>query len=38
MPHFGVALGAEQFHALAERVKATGITFIVEPHLRFKGS
>lgn len=27
----------EQFHALAERVKAAGIPFIIEPHLRFAG-
>ena len=37
VPHFGLALTEEQFHDLAGRVRAAGIPFIVEPHLRFKG-
>mmetsp|Transcript_12225 Transcript_12225/g.16876 ORF Transcript_12225/g.16876 Transcript_12225/m.16876 type:complete len:232 (-) Transcript_12225:298-993(-) len=37
VPHMGLALTEEQFHALAERVKAAGIQFIIEPHLRFQG-
>ncbi|CAL8469440.1 g8981 [Coccomyxa elongata] len=37
VPHFGLALGVEQFHELAERVQKAGINFILEPHLRFKG-
>lgn len=37
MPHFGVALGVEQFHSLAERLKERGVRFEIEPHLRFKG-
>lgn len=37
VPHYGLALTVEQFHALAERVRQAGIEFIIEPHLRFKG-
>lgn len=37
VPHFGLALGVNQFHDLAERVQKAGIDFILEPHLRFKG-
>lgn len=37
VPHYGLALTVEQFHALAERVRKAGIEFIIEPHLRFKG-
>ena len=37
VPHFGMALQVEQFHKLAERVKEAGITFIIEPHVRFEG-
>lgn len=37
VPHFGLAMTEEEFHALAERLKNAGIKFIVEPHLRFKG-
>lgn len=38
VPHFGLALGVDQFHELAERVQKAGINFILEPHLRFKGT
>ncbi len=38
VPHFGLALDREAFHALAERVKQAGIHFEIEPHLRFKGA
>jgi extradiol dioxygenase family protein len=37
VPHFGVVLAMEQWEALAERVKAAGITFGIQPHVRFKG-
>lgn len=37
VPHFGLALTIEQFHALAKRLKDAGVKFIIEPHLRFKG-
>jgi hypothetical protein len=37
VPHFGVVLDMAQWEALAERVKAAGIHFGIEPHIRFKG-
>ena len=37
VPHFGVVLTPEDWHALAERMKAAGTTFIIEPYTRFKG-
>lgn len=37
VPHVGLALTEEQFHELAQRVRDAGVTFIIEPHLRFRG-
>lgn len=37
VPHFGVLLEVEQFHALADRVRGAGTTFVIEPYLRFAG-
>ena len=37
VPHFGVVLTPEDWHALAERMKAAGVRFIIEPYTRFKG-
>ena len=37
VPHFGVVLGWEDWHALAERLQARGTTFVLEPQIRFKG-
>ena len=37
VPHFGVLLDVEAFHELAERVRAAGVTFDIEPYLRFEG-
>lgn len=37
VPHFGVVLTQGEWHALAERVRAAGVTFIIEPHTRFAG-
>lgn len=37
VPHFGLAMSVPDFHALAERVKAAGIKFVIEPHIRFVG-
>ncbi|RHY13286.1 hypothetical protein DYB25_003763 [Aphanomyces astaci] len=37
VPHMGVCLSVDQFHALAKKVQSKGIPFIVEPHLRFVG-
>lgn len=35
--HFGVVLSMDEWNALAERLRAEGMTFIIEPHIRFKG-
>jgi extradiol dioxygenase family protein len=37
VPHFGVILEQEAWEELAERVKAAGISFVIEPYTRFKG-
>lgn len=37
VPHFGAVLSMEKFAALAERLKAHGVQFAIEPHIRFKG-
>ena len=37
VPHFGVVLTMPQWEDLAERLKAAGIAFGIEPHVRFKG-
>jgi uncharacterized protein len=35
--HFGAVLSIAQWQALADRLQAAGISFIIEPHIRFKG-
>lgn len=37
VPHFGLLLTIEQFHALADRLRAAHTTFVIEPYLRFAG-
>lgn len=37
VPHFGVVLTMADWQALADRLKAAGIAFGIEPHIRFKG-
>ncbi|WP_255462515.1 VOC family protein [Granulicella sp. WH15] len=37
VPHFGVVLTMEKWEALAERLKAAGTSFVIEPYVRFKG-
>ena len=37
VPHFGIVLTMAQWNALAARLKAAGIGFGIEPHIRFKG-
>ncbi|WP_248743469.1 MULTISPECIES: VOC family protein [unclassified Pseudomonas] len=37
VPHFGVVLGMEEWHALAERLKSMGTRFVIEPGIRFQG-
>ncbi|MGB8843072.1 MAG: VOC family protein [Aliidongia sp.] len=37
VPHFGVVLDMPDWYALAERLKAAGTRFVIEPYIRFKG-
>ena len=37
VPHFGVVLDPPEWEALAARLRAEGVRFVVEPHTRFKG-
>lgn len=37
VPHFGLLLSVEDFHLLAERIRAATIPFVIEPYLRFAG-
>jgi extradiol dioxygenase family protein len=37
VPHFGVVLELDDWRALAERLTAAGVAFIIEPYLRFEG-
>lgn len=37
VPHFGVVLDMPTWQALAERLKAEGTQFVIEPYIRFKG-
>jgi uncharacterized protein len=35
--HFGAVLSIPQWEALAEKLKAAGTQFVIEPYVRFKG-
>ena len=37
MPHFGALLGWEEFNGLADRIRAAGLPFILEPRTRYAG-
>ena len=37
VPHFGVVLTMAQFDVLAARLRAAGVTFGIEPYVRFQG-
>lgn len=37
VPHFGVVLDWQEFHAMAGRIEAAGIAFGIAPHVRFVG-
>ncbi len=37
MPHFGLILELPDWQAMAERLKAAGTAFVIEPQLRFAG-
>ena len=36
--HFGVILAWDQWHALADKLRAHNTEFIIEPYVRFKGA
>ncbi|MGN2247188.1 VOC family protein [Frateuria sp. GZRR35] len=35
--HFGLVLPMDTWQALADRLRAAGTRFVVEPHIRFRG-
>jgi extradiol dioxygenase family protein len=37
VPHFGLLLQVPQFQQLADRLRAAGTDFVIEPYLRFAG-
>jgi extradiol dioxygenase family protein len=37
VPHFGVILDMPRWETLAERLRAAGTAFVIEPYVRFKG-
>lgn len=37
VPHFGVILDMARWEALAEKLKAAEVEFVIEPYVRFKG-
>ena len=37
MPHFGLVLQKDDWQAMADRLQAAGVGFVIEPQLRFAG-
>ncbi len=37
VPHFGAVLEWQAWHAMAERLRAAKVGFLIEPHIRFQG-
>ena len=37
IPHFGVVLSMEHFEKFSKRLREKGVTFIIEPYIRFQG-
>jgi len=37
VPHFGIVLPMEDWKTLAEKLKANGVEFVIEPKIRFQG-
>ncbi len=37
VPHFGVVLDMDDWKTLAERLRNSGIQFVIEPYIRFEG-
>lgn len=38
VPHFGLILAVSDFHELAERLRAAGVEFVIEPYVRNAGA
>ena len=37
VPHFGLVLSVQRFTELADRLRAAGTQFVIEPYVRFEG-
>ena len=37
VPHFGIVMQMEKWHELAERLRSSGVKFVIEPKVRFAG-
>ncbi|UYV12112.1 MAG: VOC family protein [Phycisphaera sp.] len=37
VPHFGVVLGMPEWRSLADKLRAAGVEFVIEPYVRFEG-
>ena len=37
VPHFGLVLAVDDFHVLADKLRAAGTDFVIEPYQRFAG-
>ncbi|MNY68718.1 hypothetical protein D3C86_2065290 [compost metagenome] len=37
MPHLGLVMGMDDWQALATRLTAQGLEFVLKPHIRFEG-
>ncbi len=37
IPHFGVVLAMDDWRALANRLRAADVSFVIEPYIRFEG-
>jgi extradiol dioxygenase family protein len=37
VPHFGVVLAWDQWHALSTRLSQSGVEFVIDPGIRFAG-
>ena len=37
VPHFGIVLPMDDWKALAERLRMSGVKFVIEPKIRFEG-
>lgn len=37
VPHFGVVLEWNAFYAFADKLRAAGVAFVIEPYIRFEG-